>query len=145
MILHLEDLSEKYASHFSTITNVTLQAPHDGEFKGMATCAPEDEEIEADYFGELIANRRAAIKYFKYKRKQGKACVAVLQETYDILKDMNVDNKVALSKIRRQIYDYNNFIKECDYNIEIAETAIKKNIATRDKLLKMGKMNKENH
>lgn len=145
MILHLEDLRSKKVNHFSTITNVTLQAPHDGEFKGTATCAPEDENFEADYFGEILANHRAAIKYFKYKRKQGKTCVAVLQETYDILKDMNANNKVALSKIRRQMYDYNNFIKECDYNIEIAETTIKKNIATRDKLLKMGKTNKENH
>lgn len=137
MILHLENLRYLDSLASTTDSYVNLWAPHDGIFWGRTECDPEDVENASEYFGGTVAAHKAVIRYYKYKRKQGKACVAALQETYDILKDMKTTDKKTLSKIRRQIYDYQGFVKQCDNAIVTTENQIKKDIETREKLLKV--------
>lgn len=137
MTLHLENLKYFEDSISTTSSYVILCAPHDGLFAGKAECDFEDMENASQYFGGRIAAHKAAIKYYKHKRKQGKACIAALQETYDILKDMKTTDKKTLSKIRRQIYDYKGFVSQCDNAIAATENQIKKSIEARENLLKV--------
>lgn len=86
-------------------------------FTGIAHCAPEDADMQNEKTGINIAERRAIIKLFQYRRNELKHKLAALNQLYySVNKSKKYDSHGYMENMlehqRQQIQDELNLIKD---------------------------------
>lgn len=111
-------------------------------YTGKAILHPNDWEHMSKYVGCRLAEKRANIKYLKEKRDEAKLKRDALISFYKDLNHVAGDNLIPTFVIKRicvHINYWNEIYKDAKYQIDFLNKSIKKDIETREKLLKRTK------
>ena len=111
----------------------------DKYFTGMATCAPEDEDMSSERTGCEIASHRAYIKYFTYVRDNELVPgLNVLKHYYNTIKQSKkFDEKSYECKmLKRQIKLYETELNTVRQEIAFEKKSLKDYIDGKEKLYK---------
>ena len=126
--------------------SISVLSNKDGTYTGSAKLHPDDQKVASQYAGCRLAEYRAWIKYLKSERRNNKIKLnTVKQLNKEIsLYCPDVDQKIQ-RRINLKIRDYYNNIQKINNEIQQLQTRIKKDIETRDLILKRAKIIKNNN
>ena len=114
-------------------------------FTGIAHCAPEDADMQNEKTGINIAERRAIIKLFQYRRNELKHKLAALNQLYySVNKSKKYDSHGYMENMlehqRQQIQDELNLMKN---TLKDEQEELKQYIDNKDKFYKRVRANRK--
>lgn len=133
-------------SYFQKATGKSIVALADKyqRYIGQAKLHPDDKEYPSEYAGCRLAQKRAWVKYLRSECRRKKI---MLQTIKNLNKDIQLNCQEINPKIQRRINlklrDYTEEITELKDSIIELENQIKKDISTRDNLIKRSNFNKK--
>lgn len=126
--------------------SVSVLSNKNGTYTGSAKLHPDDQNVASQYAGCRLAEYRAWIKYLKSERRNNKIKLDTIKQ---LNKEINLYcpdiNQKIQRRINLKIRDYYNNIQEINDEIQQLQTKIKKDIETRDLILKRAKIIKNNN
>lgn len=126
--------------------SVSVLSNKNGTYTGSAKLHPDDQNVASQYAGCRLAEYRAWIKYLKSERRNNKIKLNTIKQ---LNKEINLYcpniNQKIQRRINLKIRDYYNNIQEINNEIQQLQTKIKKDIETRDLILKRAKIIKNNN
>lgn len=109
-------------------------------FIGTAQCHPDDEDVASERVGAIIAESRAAIKYFQYLKEKTKHQIEIL---YHILSYRNTERTKEQKRIYKLYTNLKNDLIQYDERIKLEKQLLIQYLNEKDKIFQKIRENKK--
>ena len=124
-------------------TSVVTIGTELGQFSASVTCQPEDYDYFSNYHGCHLAELKATMKYFKYKKNLIKAQMTALDHFYSSMKNTRTfdGNAYYVKQLAAHYSRLSQQVQECTHSIKKLQEAYHACIVAHDEHNKKVKFN----